>query len=135
MRVSTATARTARTLTPNFSDEFNHLSIREGIRNPGADRHTFRHGDLEHLETLLCKSSRPHSGYLIYFRILSRAGATNVMLVTFLMPVSTILLGILILGEHVTLRHLAGLAIIAVGLAAIDGRAANYLGFTRRSYS
>jgi drug/metabolite transporter (DMT)-like permease len=74
-------------------------------------------------------------GYLIYFRILSRAGATNVMLVTFLMPVSTILLGILILGEHVTLRHLAGLAIIAVGLAAIDGRAANYLGFTRRSHS
>jgi drug/metabolite transporter (DMT)-like permease len=74
-------------------------------------------------------------GYLIYFRILSRAGATNVMLVTFLMPVSTILLGILILGEHVTLRYLAGLAIIAVGLAAIDGRAVNYLGFTRRSYS
>lgn len=74
-------------------------------------------------------------GYLIYFHILRRAGATNVMLVTFLMPVSTILLGILILGEHVTSRHFAGLATIAVGLAAIDGRAANYLGLMRRRYS
>src|SRR4029077_4201669 len=38
-----------------FSDEFNHLSIREGIRMSGADRHTFRHCDLNHLETLLGK--------------------------------------------------------------------------------
>lgn len=65
--------------------------------------------------------------YLIYFRILGRAGATNVMLVTFLMPVSTMLLGVMILDEHVTQRHLAGLAAIAVGLAAIDGRIAKYL--------
>jgi 8-amino-7-oxononanoate synthase len=40
-----------------FSDEFNHISIREGIRNSGADRHTFRHGDLDHLESLLKKST------------------------------------------------------------------------------
>ncbi|MBV9557417.1 MAG: aminotransferase class I/II-fold pyridoxal phosphate-dependent enzyme, partial [Pseudolabrys sp.] len=39
-----------------FSDEFNHLSIREGIRMSGADRHTFRHLDLNHLEELLRKS-------------------------------------------------------------------------------
>lgn len=74
-------------------------------------------------------------GYLVYFRILSRAGATNVMLVTFLMPVSAILLGSIILDEHVTLRHLAGLATIAIGLAVIDGRVTNYLGLTRRKYS
>ena len=36
-------------------------------------------------------------GYLIYFRVLSRAGATNALLVTFLIPVSAILLGILLL--------------------------------------
>ena len=71
-------------------------------------------------------------GYLIYFRILSRAGATNVMLVNLLMPVSTILLGILILDEHITSRHLAGLTTIAVGLVAVDGRAANYLGRAMR---
>ena len=39
-------------------------------------------------------------GYLLYFRILARAGATNVLLVTFLIPVSAILLGTLVLGER-----------------------------------
>jgi glycine C-acetyltransferase len=39
-----------------FSDEFSHLSIREGIRTSGATRHNFRHGDLDHLEALLKKS-------------------------------------------------------------------------------
>jgi drug/metabolite transporter (DMT)-like permease len=63
-------------------------------------------------------------GYLIYFHILARAGATNVLLVTFLIPVSAILLGTLILGEALEIRHLAGMGAIAVGLAAIDGRPA-----------
>jgi len=62
-------------------------------------------------------------GYLIYFRILARAGATNVLLVTFLIPVSAILLGTLVLGEQLAVRHLVGMAAIALGLAAIDGRA------------
>jgi glycine C-acetyltransferase len=39
-----------------FGDQFNHLSIREGIRNSGADHHAYRHGDLDHLETLLRKT-------------------------------------------------------------------------------
>jgi drug/metabolite transporter (DMT)-like permease len=62
-------------------------------------------------------------GYLIFFRILARAGATNVALVTFLIPVSAILLGTLVLGEQLAIRHLVGMAAIALGLAAIDGRA------------
>jgi len=66
-------------------------------------------------------------GYLIYFRILARAGATNVLLVTFLIPVSAILLGTLVLDEQLAVRHLAGMAAIALGLAAIDGRAARML--------
>jgi drug/metabolite transporter (DMT)-like permease len=66
-------------------------------------------------------------GYLIYFRILARAGATNVALVTFLIPVSAILLGTLVLGEQLAARHLVGMAAIALGLAAIDGRAARML--------
>lgn len=60
--------------------------------------------------------------YVIYFRILARAGATNLLLVTFLIPVSAILLGVAILGEALAPRHLAGMAAIALGLAAIDGR-------------
>jgi drug/metabolite transporter (DMT)-like permease len=61
-------------------------------------------------------------GYLIYFRILARAGATNVLLVTFLIPVSAILLGTLILGEQLSPRHIIGMIAIGLGLAAIDGQ-------------
>ncbi len=64
--------------------------------------------------------------YLIYFRILARAGATNVLLVTFLIPVSAILLGTLVLGEQLEPRHLVGMAAIGIGLAAIDGRPAKW---------
>jgi drug/metabolite transporter (DMT)-like permease len=66
-------------------------------------------------------------GYVLYFRILSTAGATNLLLVTFLIPVSAIFMGTYGLGEHLELRHFAGLACIGAGLAAIDGRF-----FTRR---
>ncbi|WIE33809.1 DMT family transporter [Agrobacterium tumefaciens] len=60
--------------------------------------------------------------YLIFFRVLATAGATNLALVTFLIPVSAILLGSLILGEQLEIKHFAGMAMIAAGLAAIDGR-------------
>lgn len=67
-------------------------------------------------------------GYLLYFRILARAGATNLLLVTFLIPVSAILLGTLILGEQLAARHAAGMLAIALGLALIDGRPLKLLG-------
>ncbi len=60
--------------------------------------------------------------YVIYFRILAAAGATNLLLVTFLIPISALLLGVGILGETVTSGELAGMALIGLGLAAIDGR-------------
>jgi drug/metabolite transporter (DMT)-like permease len=60
--------------------------------------------------------------YILYFRILATAGATNLLLVTFLIPVTAILLGILILGEQLESKHLAGMGFIALGLVAIDGR-------------
>jgi drug/metabolite transporter (DMT)-like permease len=65
--------------------------------------------------------------YLLYFRILATAGATNLLLVTFLIPVTAILLGVFVLGESLAPRHLAGIALIAIGLAAIDGRPARRL--------
>ena len=61
-------------------------------------------------------------GYLIFFRVLASAGATNIMLVTFLQPIVAIVLGIALLGERLEPRHFAGIALIAFGLAAIDGR-------------
>jgi drug/metabolite transporter (DMT)-like permease len=60
--------------------------------------------------------------YVIFFRILARAGATNLLLVTFLIPVSAILLGTLVLHEPLEARYFVGMALIGAGLAAIDGR-------------
>ena len=60
--------------------------------------------------------------YIIYFRILSTAGATNLSLVTFLIPPSAILLGVLVLGERPGWNVFGGMLLIFVGLIAIDGR-------------
>ncbi len=60
--------------------------------------------------------------YILYFRILASSGATNILLVTFLVPVSAIVLGTFILGERLEAVHFAGMALIGLGLATIDGR-------------
>lgn len=60
--------------------------------------------------------------YVLYFLILERAGATNLLLVTFLIPVSAILLGAAVLGERLSWTHGLGMLLISAGLAAIDGR-------------
>ena len=68
--------------------------------------------------------------YMLYFRILAVAGATNLMLVTFLLPISALLLGWLALGEAIAPSALYGMALIGLGLACIDGRP---LGWFRRA--
>lgn len=68
--------------------------------------------------------------YLIYFRLLVEAGATNASLVTLLIPVSACLLGVVVLGERLDLTQLAGMALLLVGLMVLDGRV---LGFFRRA--
>jgi drug/metabolite transporter (DMT)-like permease len=65
--------------------------------------------------------------YVLYFRILAAAGATNVLLVTLLIPVSAILLGTTFLHEQLEPTHLAGMGFIGIGLAAIDGRPIGFL--------
>lgn len=60
--------------------------------------------------------------YLIYFRILAAAGAINILLVNFLVPVSALLLGIFVLGEILTTEQMIGMGFIVVGLFMIDGR-------------
>jgi len=60
--------------------------------------------------------------YLIYFRILKTAGATNLMIVTLLIPPSAILLGVLFLGEVLHLNDILGMIVIAIGLLILDGR-------------
>jgi drug/metabolite transporter (DMT)-like permease len=60
--------------------------------------------------------------YLLYFRILATAGATNVLLVTFLIPISALLLGVGVLGEVIHVWEYAGMGCIFLGLVLIDGR-------------
>ena len=60
--------------------------------------------------------------YIVFFQILRRSGATNVMLVTLLIPVTAILLGVLVLGEMISLRDIAGALVIGSALLLIDGR-------------
>lgn len=64
----------------------------------------------------------PALAYVLYFRILAAAGATNLLLVTFLIPLTAILLGSTFLGERLVARHFAGMALIGFGLALLDGR-------------
>jgi drug/metabolite transporter (DMT)-like permease len=65
--------------------------------------------------------------YILYFRILATAGATNLLLVTFLIPISAILLGATLLGERLAPEDFAGMMLIGLGLAAIDGRPLTWL--------
>ena len=60
--------------------------------------------------------------YVIFFKLIREAGATNAVLVTLLVPVSAILLGWLFLQEQLTTNQFIGMGLIALGLIAIDGR-------------
>jgi len=60
--------------------------------------------------------------------LLRRVGPTNLLLVTFLLPIVALALGTIFLQERIEPRELAGLVLILGGLAAIDGRVIAYLG-------
>lgn len=67
--------------------------------------------------------------YLLFFRIIARAGPSFVSLVTMIIPVSAILLGYMVLGEKLSFNEVAGALIIGAALLIIDGRALAYVGF------
>lgn len=60
--------------------------------------------------------------YIVFFQVLRRSGATNVMLVTLLIPVTAIFLGYVALGERVSGSEIAGALVIGSALLVIDGR-------------
>ena len=68
--------------------------------------------------SLLCTAF----AYVLFFRLVATAGPTNAMLVTFLQPVSAFALGWLFLGEQAPSRAVGGMALIGLGMVAIDGR-------------
>src|SRR5579871_2039136 len=67
--------------------------------------------------------------YIVFFQILQRSGATNVMLVTLLIPLTAILLGYVLLREPMSVREIAGAVVIGSALLIIDGR---LVGFAMR---
>lgn len=60
--------------------------------------------------------------YVLYFRIIAAAGATNASLVTLIVPVFAMLLGVAFLGERLELFEIIGMTLIGLGLVVIDGR-------------
>lgn len=60
--------------------------------------------------------------YMIYWALIMRAGATNTMLVTLLIPVCALFFAWLLLDEAFTLSEAAGMTLIGLGLIVIDGR-------------
>lgn len=59
---------------------------------------------------------------LVYFTVIKRAGATNGLLVTLLLPLTPIALGTLLLGDQLRMREIAGAAMIGLALIVLDGR-------------
>jgi drug/metabolite transporter (DMT)-like permease len=64
---------------------------------------------------------------VVFFQILARSGASNVMLVTLLIPVTAILLGHFLLGEPLAAREIIGALVIGGALLIVDGRALRLL--------
>lgn len=60
--------------------------------------------------------------YILFFRILATAGATNVQLVTLLIPFSAFTLGVLVLNEPFSWRLVVGMLIVSTAALLIDGR-------------
>ncbi|QLF70868.1 EamA family transporter [Peteryoungia desertarenae] len=61
-------------------------------------------------------------GYILFFKIMAQAGATNTSLVTLLVPPSAILLGFIFLNETLHILDVAGMVLIGLGLVVLDGR-------------
>ncbi|WP_289036250.1 DMT family transporter [uncultured Roseibium sp.] len=70
------------------------------------------------------------AAYLIYFRLLADAGATNASLVTLIVPATAILFGVIILGESLTGFQIGGLGLLLLGLLVLDGRILRRLGLS-----
>lgn len=65
--------------------------------------------------------------YLLYYRVLSMAGAANLSLVTLIVPPTAVVLGALFLAESLPLGVFAGFGLLALGLLIIDGRVVKWL--------
>ena len=68
-------------------------------------------------------------GYVLYYALLSGAGASRSILITYLVPALALAYGVLLLGEPLTVAAVAGLALVLAGVALGTG----VVRLTRRS--
>ncbi|NLF95210.1 MAG: DMT family transporter [Candidatus Riflebacteria bacterium] len=62
------------------------------------------------------------AAFIIYYRVIASAGATNALLVTLMIPVSALLFGVFLMGEQLKIYDVFGMLLIFSGLLIIDGR-------------
>lgn len=81
-----------------------------------------------HLPSLLAIGSMLELGvlgtavaYLLYFWLIRHVGATRATIVTYLLPCTALVWGVLLLGERVTWYALGGLGLVLVGTMVTNG--------------
>ncbi|TLP61442.1 DMT family transporter [Parasedimentitalea maritima] len=62
------------------------------------------------------------AAFIVFYWVLPKVGPTNITMVTFIAPISALILGSWILGETLLPAHLIGMGAILLGLLLIDGR-------------
>ena len=107
-----------------------------GFGDVDVEQPTTGYGMLDLRPEMLNSHQAAHGGvictviaYILFFKLLASAGATNLQLVTFLIPIVALFLGWWVLGEALDPHAYAGMAVIGLGLLLIDGRP---LGWARR---
>ena len=72
--------------------------------------------------------------YFVFLQLIRSAGTTNTLLVTFLVPITALLLGLLVLGEALCRQALLGMFVIFCGLVFVDGRLLGVAGRLRSKF-
>ena len=59
--------------------------------------------------------------YVLYYYLLARVGATRTIIVTYLLPVTALIYGVLLLHEPLRLQSLLGMVLVLAGIAITTG--------------
>ena len=62
------------------------------------------------------------AAFILLFWLIPRVGGTTASTITFIAPVSSVLLGVLILQEQLLPIHMMGMGVIFLGMIFVDGR-------------
>lgn len=80
----------------------------------------------------LCLTALP---ILVLYPLIGRVGAMNASLLTFIAPISAMVIGVAFLGENLSPPQLIGVAFVLIGLMSIDGRIPSRLWMAVNQYA